>query len=158
MTASSHLPWTCATLIAAVLALAGCPELDDPYLPYPEPDFQLYVGEIQPIVDQSCSSLGCHGVHDRRLTLYSVDFLRAEPRSVGEPLEMDRLSAGELAWNYDGLRLRMLDEPDAEDSRLVLKCLDPELGGIPHGDGVIVWEDREDRDYLDFVDWLETGL
>ena len=81
-----------------------------------------------------------------------------EPEEPAEPLDPDDLTAGEQMWNYNGLRTRLLDETDAASSRLVLKCIDPELGGIVHGDGLIVWDDLEDRDYLEFVAWIEAGL
>ena len=144
--------------LVAIAALAACADLENSYLPYPDLDFEQYRGVIQPIVTSSCSSLGCHGDHNRRLTFYAVDFLRAEPKAVGEPLDPDDLTAGEQMWNYNGLRTRLLDETDAASSRLVLKCIDPELGGIVHGDGLIVWDDLEDRDYLEFVAWIEAGL
>ncbi len=139
-------------------ALAACPALENPYLPYPDLSLSDYSGDIQPIVDRSCSSLGCHGDHNRRLTFYSVDFLRADPLAVGDPLDPDALTPREELWNYEGLRTRLVDETDAATSLLVLKCIDPELGGIPHGDGIIVWDDLGDPDYEAFVGWIEEGL
>lgn len=144
--------------LLACVALAACPGPDNPYVPYPELDFNQYPVVVQPVIDRSCSSLGCHGDHNRRLTFYSVDFLRAEPLATGQPLDPYALSTGEELWNYNGLRTRLLDETDAEGSRLVLKCIDPELGGILHGDDVIVWDDLEDPDYRTLVDWIEAGL
>lgn len=144
--------------LLVVAALVACPPLDNPYLPYPEPDFNLYLGTVQPIVDRSCASLGCHGDHRRRLTFYSVDYLRAEPKAVGDPLDPDQLTSEEILWNYESLRTRLIDETDAATSRLVLKCVDPDLGGIEHGDRVIVWADLTNRDYQEFVRWIETGL
>jgi hypothetical protein len=102
--------------------------------------------------------MGCHGDPRRALTLYSVGYLRAQPPSPGTPLDPDRLTAGELLWNYDALRMRLIDETSADDSVLLLKCLDPAQGGIDHADGTIVWDSPDDPDYVAFRDWIEGGL
>lgn len=139
-------------------SLIGCPGPDNPYRPYPEPDFDQFVSEVQPVLARSCSNLGCHGDPDRRLTLYSVEYLRAEPAVPGSPLDSDRLAAAELGWNFDSMRARLIDEVDADEARLLLKCLDPEVGGIEHAEGEVVWTSADEPDYVALRDWIETGL
>ena len=146
----------CALL--AAVALSGCPGPDNPYLPYPEPDYDEYVANVQPIVERSCSNLGCHGDLGRRLTFYTVEYLRAEPAVPGAPLDPDRLTTAELGWNYDSLRARLIDEESADEARVLLKNLDPEAGGIVHADGEVVWYATDAPDYVAFRAWIETGL
>ena len=158
------VPWRACALgvvmlvACALVPLMGCPGPDNPYLPYPEPDFVQYQSTVQPIVDRSCSNLGCHGESDRRLTFYSVDFLRAEPTVPGTPLDSDMLTLAEIAWNYDSLRARLIDEESADGAHLLLKNLDPEAGGIVHADGFVVFATVDDPDYVALRDWIETGL
>ena len=153
--------WTVTLcMVGAVLAgivLAGCPGPENPYRPYPEPDFNRFEALVQPILAASCSNLGCHGDLNRRLTLYSTDYLRAEPSVPGTPLE-ERISDAELAWNYDSLAARLIDVESADDAHVLLKCLDPEAGGIVHADGFIVFYTTDDPDYVVLRDWIETGL
>jgi hypothetical protein len=141
---------------AATVLLSGC-ELDNSYRPYPEPGFDTYIVSVQPIVSESCASLGCHGTYDRRLTLFAEDYLRGEAAVTGTPLE-DRLTEAELAWNYDGMRMRLVDEDDADTSFLLLKCLDPEQGGIRHAGDAVVFDSVDDPDYRTLRDWIEEGL
>jgi len=143
--------------IAVAFALAACPTLDNPFLPLPEPSYDEYVAYVQPIVGESCASLGCHGANDRTLTLYATDYLRATT-PPGTPLDPDHLTPGELRWNYDGMRMRLVDETSADTAVLLLKNLDPAEGGIEHGDGLVVFESREDPDFQTLRDWIEGGL
>ncbi len=146
-----------ATLLLAVL-LSGCPEVDNPYLPYPEPDFDDFVVEIQPIVRKRCANNGCHGSVDRPLTLYGVGYLRAQPDFPGTPMPEFELTPAELAWNYDAMRIRMLGAGSADEATLLLKCLDPAVGGIAHDVDLVVFESRDEADYIRLRDWIEGGL
>lgn len=145
-------------LLVLPLLLTGCPELDNPYLPYPAPKFQTYVNNIQPMVRQRCAFLGCHGSVDRPLTLYAVGFLRAPAGFPGTPLLENELTDAELAWNYDGLRMRLVDASSPESSLLLSKCLDPAKGGRKHADGYVVFADTDDSDYQMLRKWIEGGL
>lgn len=153
---SSHNP--SMALLAATLALTGCPPVDNPYRLFPEPDYAQFEVEIQPLVRENCAYLGCHGDHQRSLTLYAVDYLRAVPSVEGQAVEEDALTDSELFWNYDALRIRLADETSAEDSRLLLKCLDPALGGIDHADGEVIFEDLDDPGYQSLKDWIAGAL
>ncbi len=158
----SSTRWPTATWVAWVplcaALLLGCPGPDNPYRPYPEPDFDEFVAAVQPILTRSCSNLGCHGDPDRRLTLYSVEYLRAEPAVPGTPLDEDRLDTAELGWNYDSVRARLIDEEVADEARLLLKCLDPEEGGIEHAEGEVVFATVDEPGYIALRRWIETGL
>ena len=158
----STVRWVAPLLVVGgllgALVLVACPGPENPYLPYPEPDFGSFSASVQPVLERSCSSLGCHGDANRRLTLYSIEYLPAEPAVDGTPLDPDELSLAELGWNYDSMRARLVDEESADDARLLLKCLDPEAGGIVHADGVVVFYSVDEPDYVALRDWIETGL
>ena len=138
--------------------LGGCTEVDNPYRPFPEPDFESYVADVQPIVRTQCAFLPCHGSPDRPLTLYAVGFLRAKSSFSGAPLDEHTLTESERAWNYDAMRMRLLDERSADESQLLLKCLDPDEGGIYHGDGVVVFPNRRSPGYRKLAAWIEGAF
>jgi hypothetical protein len=154
--ASAACPARASALLSVLLT--ACPGPENAYLPYPEPDFNEYQSAVQPIVRDSCGLLGCHGDPDRTLTLYAVDRLRAEASVGGAALDPDVLSDVELQWNYDAFRMRLLDETTAAESRLLLKCLDPAVGGIVHADDTVVFESRDDPGYVALETWIEGGL
>lgn len=145
-------------VVLAAWALPGCPGPANPYLPYPEPDYEQFKAVVQPILERSCSNLGCHGDANRRLTLYSVEYLRAEPAVPGTPFDPDSLEEAEKAWNYDSIRARLIDTVSADTARVLLKNLDPAAGGIVHADGEIVFFATDEPDYVALRDWIETGL
>ena len=146
-----------AVTTLVLLATAGCDEVDNPYFPFPEPSHDLYVATVQPVVDRECAFVGCHGALERTLTLYAVEFLRAPAPFAGAPLSEGKLSPGELAWNYDAMRMRLIGETSADDARLLLKCLDPEQGGIAHAD-TVVFATRDDPGFVRLRDWIQGGL
>ena len=148
----------CFCLLCALLPLAGCPEVDNPFRPYPEPNFDEFVVEIQPLLTQQCAFNGCHGTPDRPLTLYAKDYLRAEPEFPEKPLDEGALTAGELAWNYDALRMRTTGVDNADDAPLLLKCLDPAIGGIEHDGDLVIFETRDHAQYVKLRDWIQGGL
>lgn len=113
---------------------------------------------IQPIIGARCAFLGCHGSYQRALTLFAVGQLRAPPSFPGAPLDETRLEDAELAWNYDALRMRLIDESFAGSSRLLLKNIDPADGGAHHADGVVVFDDCNATDCQTLLDWIASGL
>ena len=146
------------TLFALVLTTTACPSVADPYAPLPMPDYNKFVSEIQPLVGQHCAFAGCHGAVGRSLTLYAVDYLRAPPEFSDKPLDEKRLTDAELSWNFDAMRMRMRSATKADTSELALKCLDPQVGGIRHASGVVVFADRSDPDYQTLVAWIAGGI
>ncbi len=149
-----------AIVLGGVVAalLSGCPALDNPYRPLPEPDEAMFEAKVQPVVARRCAALGCHGRTEMALTLYAVGLLRAPPAFAGQPLDEDALTPAELAWNYDALRLRLLDESDPDDAYLLRKCLAPAHGGIRHAGGVVVFDSPDAPDYRVLRDWIATGV
>ena len=147
-------------LVAALLALSlgACAEVDNPHLAFPEPDYEMYVADVQPIVATRCASLGCHGAVERALSLYAVGFLRAPPLFPGTPLDEYQLTEAELAWNHDSMRMRLLDAESPQTTVLVLKCIDPAVGGQVHADGLVVFESEDDLDYQTLVTWIDTAF
>jgi len=146
-----------STAMLFTAGVSACGPLDNPYRPFPEPDYSQYVARVQPIVARRCSALGCHGSYDRTLTLFALDMLRAEAIFSGEPLDETKLTDAELVANYDAMRIRLLDVKDADESSLLLKCLDPDKGGVEHSD-VVVFESTNVPDYQTLRTWIETGL
>lgn len=156
----THRTWVCGAtaLCMILLTLSGCPSVPDPYVPMPMPDYNLFVTDIQPFVSRGCAFGGCHGTLGDSLTLYAVDYLRAPQEFSNTPLDEKRLTDAEMTWNFDALRARLRGAPSAEKSELVLKCLDPALGGIRHGKDVVIFSDRSDPMYKKLVAWVSGGL
>jgi len=146
----------CGT-VAGTFVFGGCPAVDNPYRAYPSPAYNDFVAKVQPIVGPKCGNLGCHGSRDRTLTLYAVGFLRAPPPFAGASLMENQLTDTELAWNYDALRIRLLDEPDKAQARLLLKCLPVSKGGILHGGGVEVFPDTSDPNFQALAAWAKSA-
>ena len=144
--------WTCLG------AASACASVDDPYTPFPGPDFSAFVTKVQPVLASHCASPACHGDTGRSLTLYAVDYLRAPPAFSDTPLDEKHLTDAELAWNYDALRIRMRGEKSAASSKLLLKCLDPNKGGIRHATGIVIFPNIEEPEYKILRDWISGGL
>ena len=145
--------------LGLVFSLAGCPELDNPYMDAPRPQFEpQFEQHIQPIVRESCAAMSCHGTPDRALTLYAVGFLRRKPPLPGQPLPEAHLTEQELTWNYDALRLRTIDAERAEDSLLLRKCLEPDEGGIVHADGIVIFKTMNDAGFKKFREYFQNGI
>jgi len=144
--------------LVLLVAATGCPSVKDPYTPLPVPSFSDFVTQVQPVLSRHCASAGCHGTVGGSLTVYAVDYLRAPPAFADTPLDEKHLTDAELAWNFDALRMRMRGEKSAQQSKLLLKTLDPKLGGIRHGDGIRVFRDRNHPDFNILRDWIAGGL
>ena len=155
-----HVDRPLRSVIAVLITVLtpACAEVDHPYLEPPRPRYNTYVETIQPIVGARCSFLPCHGSKDRALTVYGVGFLRASPLFAGTPLTENALTEDELDWNYDAMRLRLIDTESAGEAHLLLKCLDPDAGGAVHADGYVVFYSDQDPDYIALRDWIATGL
>jgi len=145
-------------VVLAAAFLAGCSGPDNPYAPFPEASFDEYVSQVQPMLGPRCANLGCHGIQARNLSLFAVGYMRAAPSFSGTPLDEHRLSEEELSWNFDGMRLRLVGATSVEDSRLLLKLLDPEDGGIAHAEDVVVFDDLTAPDYLALEAWVGGAL
>ena len=163
-TSAKLLPARPATLgslglwLLLLVSATGCPSVNDPYAPFPVPNFVDFVTKVQPVIGRHCASAACHGSVGRSLTFYAVDYLRAPPAFSDTPLDEKHLTDAELAWNYDALRMRIRGETSADQSRLLLKTLDPKLGGIRHGDGFVIFADRNQPDFKTLHDWIAGGL
>ena len=142
----------------SAITLIGCPEADNPYLPPPEASYESFVSDVQPVIAKSCAFLTCHGAAERRLTLYAVGFLRSKPSLPGTPLDEDVLTEQELGWNFDSIRLLLIDDGDTSEPLFLLKNLDPDEGGVEHAGGHVVFESRSDPGYVALAAWLEETL
>ena len=123
----------------------------------PRPSYDRYLSDIQSVVATHCAFLPCHGNPHRSLTLYAVGFLRAQPLVAGTALEESDMTEAELLWNYDALRLRLIDASPGEEPRLLKKCLPPASGGIQHA-SVVVFPDRTDPDFVTLQAWIAEAL
>jgi len=147
-----------AAAVGALAALcSGCPELDNPRLLPPEPPYEQFVSEVQPVLSKSCSSHGCHGTVIRPLTLYAVGHLRAPPGFSTEPLPENKLTERELAWNYEAMCLRLIDEMADDVPDLLRKQLPVQDGGIDHADGFVVFADTDEPGYKALAAWIAAG-
>ncbi len=145
-------------LVAAVAtSLMACPPPDNPFQPYPDPDLETFELDLQPLLATDCASSGCHGTHERSLTLFAVDGLRLAPDQPRQPVDPDVLSTAELAWNFDAMRIRLRGVGKPDSALLLLKCLDPAKGGIDHADGFVVYEDKQDPGYILLREWIGSA-
>ncbi len=140
------------------LLLPGCPSVVDPYTPEPMPDYAVFVAQIQPFIGHNCAFSGCHGTLGRSLTLYAVDYLRAPLQFSDTPLDEKHLTDAELSWNFDALRMRIRGATSADTCGLVLKCLDPKVGGIRHATDTVIFADTSDPAYQTLRNWVAGGL
>ncbi len=117
---------------ALILLLAGC--VPDESVPRPEGDPDVFDAEILPILRGACAE-ACHDDLDRPLALIP-----------GDPRATQRRVEGFL-----------VDVEDPLDSLLLLKPLDPELGGIEH-EGGVQFEDCENHACRAIYAWALDAL
>lgn len=123
-------------------------------------DAALFSSEVQPVLRRHCAFLGCHGREGMRLVIYAPDFLRlVDPAGdvdpARPPLDETALSAWETDQNRRSLAARV-DDGDPWRTTLVRVQLPPGEGGLPHGDGVVVFTRREDPDLSALARWIAT--
>jgi hypothetical protein len=122
------------------------------------PNLEVFISEVQPILNARCANATCHGDPARPLEIYGVQNHRLDPGDVY--LDGD-LSMRELWLNYIGARA-FVDEltwsdDDADDCALLTKPLAPAAGGSEHTGGVQFF-DKEEIEYQALRDWIATGL
>lgn len=139
------------------VALSACVENEPQDLP--NLDAPYYRCNVQPIVDNKCSMLACHG--DIRRPFHS--FTRNRMRLVGTNVQRNLpLSEDELALNMRNA-LGFVDVDLPRESWLILKPLDADSGGYFHRGREIymgddVFSDAEDPDYQTLLTWITGGI
>lgn len=129
------------TLLLACVTGAGDGELP----PADSADFQAWV---EPELGLSCAHSSCHGVA-RPLEVYAVFYHRADP---GDLATDTPLSAAEHQANFDRARAFLVPE-DPAASPLLRKPLAPDAGGVPHGDGLVVYPTEEEPGWQALAAW-----
>ena len=140
--------------LALVIFLVGCTAVENEPLPDPramldEPAFEC---KVEPILVKQCSYLGCHGVAESALRVYSPGKLRATvPTSNDEayaPLTMN-----EHVANYNIAAGFAVNTAPA-DNWLLLKPLPATLGGYEHKGGEI-YTGTSDPQFTAIFNWLK---
>lgn len=134
----------------AALAVVACIENPAETRPVDEAYFRC---RVQPVLDQSCSAIACHGTVERPFHVFARNRLRL---SYSGPDLILPLTDEELAANFENARGFVQAPPD--DSWLVRKPLAQSAGGWFHlGDhlfqGGDVWLTPEDPDFITVLDW-----
>jgi len=137
--------------MAGWLVAAGC--VDNPiWLPDLDPAFHRC--EVQPVFDNSCSTLACHGDGRRPFHVFTRNRLRLE----GEITDLNQpLTQAEIDANFDNARGFASDR--AQESWLLKKPLEPSAGGWFHigkerFEGEDVWTTTDDPNYQVVLRWL----
>ncbi len=111
----------------------------------------VFVGEVEPVLEARCAQGGCHGRGDRPFVLFAPGALRLDPTRLhlAEPLDQAELE-------INARRLAVLADPsDPERSVALRKPLAIDAGGLHHGGGE-VFVDRTDPGYRTLRRWLEA--
>jgi hypothetical protein len=148
-----------SALVALALCLAAC-DAAGAEVPPRDGDPVLFEAEVQPVLARSCAYLGCHGREGIPLTLYAVGYLRMiDPEGLIDParppLDERALSSAELEHNRLAIVARK-DEHDPEGERFLRRLIAPEAGGVPHGDGTVVYASDDHADLDALRRFLET--
>ena len=140
-------------IAVAIVAIASACQTDDELAP--DLDEAYFRCRVEPVLDERCSMLECHGDDVRPFRIYTRNRLRldADPVQLNLPITDD-----ELAVNYDNALAFTAGAP--EDAFLVRKPLDEAAGGYFHqgrelyGDGD-VFASTEDPGYQILLAWIE---
>jgi hypothetical protein len=145
--------WTRQLAVVLAVMSSACQTAEVVEADLDEPYFRC---RVQPVLDERCSMLECHGDVQRPLRVYTRNRLRldAEPVQLNLPLSGD-----ELRLNFDGAASFAGDERPVQESFLLRKPLDEAAGGYYHegrelylrGD---VFASEEDSDYQTLLQWV----
>lgn len=110
--------------------------------------------QVQPVFDNSCATLACHGDVRRPFHVFTRNRLRLVGPDTDRNLP---LTEAEMAANFDNARGFAADTP--EQSWLLLKPLEQSAGGYFHigkerFGGADVWTSTEEAGYQQVLAWL----
>lgn len=143
-----------ASSIIALALLSGCQELDAPAATTPL-DEAFFRCEVQPVLTKSCGAFACHGDAERYYTIFSRNRLRF---GGGEEERNAQMREQERAFNYQATSAQV-DPEQPDQSWLLLKPLDEQVGGYFHGGETQfgmgdVFTDPEDPDLETLREWV----
>lgn len=130
------------------LLLLGCPQPSTTSVV--DADYDVFVEQVQPVLEPRCSTPACHGNASRPLELYAVGWHRADP---DDDFLEGQLDEDELVANFD--RVSAFLARPAADSLLLTKPLAEDAGGTPHV--VTIYEDTGEPEYEALLDWASGG-
>lgn len=115
----------------------------------PPADSGTYYASVEEELGMSCANPSCHGSVARPFEVYAPHYHRLDGTStfLDEPL-----TAEERRLNFDRSRA-FLTPANLADSLLLTKSLSVEAGGVPHGEELAIYLDREDPGWLELAAW-----
>lgn len=143
------------SLVAPLLCAADCqPSAAAGSLPQPDP--QLFVDEVYPMLLRDCGFSACHGAPQRFLQIFGPGRSRLSD-DHSEP----GLRQREQQLSYDrALSMLTTGSSDVSASFLLLKPLDVRAGGASHGGvdvfGRDVFQSIQDPRYLLLLRWARS--
>ncbi|MFU8804411.1 MAG: hypothetical protein ACNA8W_11420 [Bradymonadaceae bacterium] len=132
--------------------LVGCTETNPEPPLIPEPAFDTFVSDVQPILVRRCANPSCHGRSDRPFALYAQGAHRMDG---SQTFSNNPMGDEEVRFNYD--RSRSFALGGSEGSLLLNKPLAEGEGGVRHLAGGDVFLSRHDREFQALARWVEVG-
>ncbi len=120
----------------------------------PGADFDAFVSEVQPVLDDRCANPSCHGTERRPLEIYAPSLHRADPDAIHSSSPLTDL---ELEANFGRSCGFLLDLDRPRDSLLLSKPLAMSAGGTAHAD-IVVFETDDDAEFVSMLDWVTDAF
>ena len=143
---------------AAALFAVSCAASDEWKRPTPEPDAQLFLDQVYPVLLRDCAFPACHGGRERFLQVFGPGRVRLDAKTRID----DAIELAEVRHSYDRARSLLGTDENLEQSLLLSKPLALEAGGQGHEGaddfGQNVFASRADPRYLAILSWsVSTG-
>lgn len=138
----------------AVLSTSACTQPAGTAPAFPKLDFDYYVCVIDPILEQGCSYVACHGQQTHALRVYSLGKLRGADGISAWDRSHKLLSRDELDGNYNSAQAFFTGVATAADSLLLREPLPVSQGGPAHYGGPI-WSGTSDGRYQAILQWAK---
>jgi hypothetical protein len=139
-------------LIVCSLLASACVDEPPPAGP-PELDRGAFGATVYPVLLRDCGFPACHGDTNRFFQLHGPNRTRLDPST---PLDEPPTRA-EIDAAYERARSMLASAPSAEESLLLRKPLEVDLGGAPHmgidDNGRDVYGSREAAGYQALLAW-----
>jgi len=109
-----------------LLMLGGC-AFDAPPANPPSPSLGTFRDAVYPVLLRDCGFPACHGDTERFFRVYGPGRTRLDGLATGAPLDDEEIRA-----SYDRARSMLSSAGRAEDTLLLRKPLEVDVGGAPH--------------------------
>lgn len=136
-------------VLLLLIFAAGCGFVTMENEPLPELDYEVFVGQVQPILGYGCGNPSCHGNPQRPFSVYAPQAYRLKAADIYSPAP---LTEQELRENYDRARSFAVDQ--GRGPLLLTKPLAENVGGVRHLEGGDIFYSIEDRDYRILEAWI----